>query len=114
MLASDQQQQGGTMAEHKEGGLINPTQPKIDNKTKFNVGESLQEEEQQKMLQTLAENEERFAYSMEDIEPFKGEPMEINLNTDKPIFRPPHKLGQVEWDFVRGQCEKLAALGFIQ
>ena len=66
------------------------------------------------MLQALEDNGERFAYCMEDIEPFKGEPMEINLNTYKPIFRPPHKLGQVEWDFVRAQCEKLAALGFIQ
>ena len=62
----------------------------------------------------LDDNKERFAYCMEDIEPFKGEPMEINLNTDKPIFRPPHKLGQVEWDFVQAQCEKLSTLGFIQ
>ena len=36
--------------------------------------------------------------TVEDIEPasFKGEAMRIDLNTDKPIFRPPHKLGQVE------------------
>ena len=31
-----------------------------------------------------------------------------------PIFRPPHKLGQVEWDFVEAQYSKLEALGFIQ
>ena len=66
------------------------------------------------MLQTLEENGKRFASCMEDIEPLKGEPMEINHNTDKPIFRPPHKLGQMEWNFVQAQCEKLAALGFIQ
>ena len=40
--------------------------------------------------------------------------MHINLNTDKPIFRPPHKLGQVEWDFVEAQCKKVEGLGFIQ
>ena len=53
---------------------------------------------------------------MEDIEPasFKGEAMPIDLNTDKPIFRPPHKLGQVEWDFVEALCKKLEGLGFIQ
>ena len=45
---------------------------------------------------------------------FTGEPMRINLNSDQAIFRPPHKLGQVEWDFVEEQCKKLEALGFIQ
>ena len=32
----------------------------------------------------------------------------------KPIFRPPHKLGQVELDFVEAQCSKLEKLGFIR
>ena len=64
----------------------------------------------------LEDNSDRFAFSMEDIEPasFKGEAMHINLNSNKPIFRPPHKLGQVEWDFVEAQCKKLEGLGFIQ
>ena len=66
------------------------------------------------MLRMLEDNQDRFAYFLEDIEPFKGEPMEIPLNSDRVIFRPTHKLGQVEWDFVGAQCEKLAALGFIQ
>ena len=44
----------------------------------------------------LENNVNRFAFSMEDIEPFKGEPMQLELNSDKPIFRPPHKLGQLE------------------
>ena len=50
----------------------------------------------------LEDNEDRFAFSLEDIKPedFTGEAMAINLNSDKAIFRPPHKLGQVEWDFV--------------
>ena len=55
-----------------------------------------------------------FAYSMEDIEPFKGEPMALDLNSANPIFRPPHKLGQVEWDFVESQCDKPERLGFIR
>ena len=59
-------------------------------------------------------NADRFAFALEDIEPFTGEPMQIHPNSSQPIFRPPHKLGQVEWDFVHAQCEKLAALGFIQ
>ena len=64
----------------------------------------------------LDDNEDRFAFSLEYINPrdFTGEPMRINLNSDQAIFRPPHKLGQVEWDFVDAQCKKLEALGFIQ
>ena len=102
-------------AEKERGDTKDPPQQvQLEEKKKFNVGESLHESEQTRILQVLEDNGDRFAYSMEDIEPFKGEPMEINLNTDKPIFRPPHKLGQVEWDFVQAQCEKLSALGFIQ
>ena len=68
------------------------------------------------MLAMLDDNMDRFAFSLEDINPqdFTGEPMRINLNSDQAIFRPPHKLGQVEWDFVVGQCKKLEAPGFIQ
>ena len=52
---------------------------------------------------------DRFAFSLEDISPhdFTGEPMVINLNSDQAVFWPPHKLGQVEWDFVEAQCKKL-------
>ena len=62
----------------------------------------------------LDSNSYRFAFSLEDIEPFTEEPLRIDLNSDKAIFRPPHKLGQVEWDFVQAHCQKLEALGFIR
>ena len=58
------------------------------------------------MLNMLEDNGDRFAFSMEDIKDFKGEPMRLHLNSDKPIFRPPHKLGQVEWDFVEKHYEE--------
>ena len=45
----------------------------------------------------------RFALSLEEIDPFTREPMRIDLHSDKAIFRPPHKLGQVEWDFFEAQ-----------
>ena len=48
----------------------------------------------------LDSDTDRFAFSLKDIEPFMGEPVQIYLNSDQPIFWPPHKLGQVEWDFV--------------
>ena len=91
-----------------EGGS-GPVPPQRDKQHKFNLGSCLQE--QIKVLTMLEDNVDRFAFSMEDIEPFKGEPMQLELNSDKPIFRPPHKLGQVEWDFVEGQCDKLERLG---
>ena len=62
----------------------------------------------------LEQNEDMFAFSLEDITPFKGEVMEVNLISCKAIFRPPHKLGQEEWDFVEKQCRQLEALGFIK
>ena len=64
----------------------------------------------------LDANNDHFAFSMEDLEPskFTGEPMRLDLNSDKPIFKPPHKLGQVEMDFVEAQCAKLEGVGFIQ
>ena len=62
----------------------------------------------------LDNNEDKFAFSMEGLEPFKGEPLQINLNSNQPISHPPHKLGQVEWDFVEAQCKELEDLCFIQ
>ena len=61
----------------------------------------------------LNANIDRFAFSMEDLEPakFSGEPMRLELNSDKPIFRPPHK---VELYFVEAECSKLEKLGFIK
>ena len=76
------------------------------------ISASLQEQDQLKVLAMPDANLDRFAFSLEDIELFTGEPLQIHLNSSQPIFRPPHKL--VEWDFVQAQCQKLEALGFIQ
>ena len=37
-----------------------------------------------------------------------------DLTSDKPIFRSPHKVVQVELDFVETQCAKLEKLDFIR
>ena len=80
------------------------------------MGASLQEQDHLRVPAMLNANSDRFAFSMEDLEPakFSGEPMRLELTSDKPIFRPPHKLGQVELDFVEAQCSKLEKLGFIR
>ena len=96
----------------EEGGGRNP--PQAAKPAKFNIGAALSEPEQLRVLITLEDNMDRFAFTMEDIEPFTGEPLQIHLNSTQPIFRPPHKLGQIEWDFVKTQCQKLETLGFIR
>ena len=61
-----------------------PQRDKVQDKAqKFNLGACLQQEEELRVLSMLEENSDRFAFSMEDIEPasFKGEAMRIDLLT---------------------------------
>lgn len=83
-------------------------------KDKWKIGASLTERDQLDVLRVLSENNDRFAYSMEELSRYTGPPMEIHLNSAKDIFRPPHKLGEKELNFVREQCEKLSKLGMIR
>ena len=41
----------------------------------FNLGSCLQEQDEIRVLTMLENNVDRFAFSMKDIEPFRGEPM---------------------------------------
>ena len=66
------------------------------------------------MLKIQSDNNDRFAYAIEEVKRYTGPPMEIKLNSQKDIFRPPHKLGEKEWAFVGEQCEKLHKMGFIR
>ena len=81
---------------------------------KWKIGKGLTERDQLDVLKTLSENNDRFAYSLEDLGRYTGPPMEINLNTQKDIFRPAHKLGEKEMQFVGEQCQKLEKLGMIR
>ena len=83
-------------------------------KPKWKVGGGLTERDQLDVLRVLSENNDRFAYQIDALERYTGPPMEIHLNTDNDIFRPPHKLEEKEWAFVGEQCEKLQNLGFIR
>ena len=82
-----------------EGGSTQYPPQRDKQPTRFNLGTSMQEQDQIKVLAMLDTNVDRFAFSLEDINPkdFTGEPMTIILNSEQAIFRPPHKLGQVEW-----------------
>ena len=85
--------------EGEGGSAPGPPQRDKGGGGKFQIGACLQEQHQLRVLAMLENKSDRFAFSLEDIEPFTGEPLQSDLNSDKPIFRPPHKLGQVEWDF---------------
>ena len=66
------------------------------------------------MLRILSENNDRFAYTIEQLSRYTGPAIEINLNSKKDIFRPPHKLGEKESAFLGEQCAKLEKMGFIR
>lgn len=80
----------------------------------WRLGGVLKDRDQLDVLRVLFGNNDRFAYGLEELERYSGTPMEINLNGQKCILRPPHKLGEKEWKFVGEQCEKLEELGFIK
>ena len=83
-------------------------------KIKWKLGGALSEKDQLDVLKYISDNNDRFAYALEDLEQYNGPSMEVPLNDSKYIFRPPHKLGEKEWTFVGEQCAKLHKLGFIR
>ena len=83
-------------------------------KNNWKVGAKLTERDQLDVLKVLSENNDRFAYSIEELSLYTGPPMEIHINSKKNIFRPPHRLGEKELIFVGEQCENLFKLGFIR
>ena len=83
-------------------------------KPRWKIGPNLKERDQLQVLKVLTDNNDRFAYKIEELERYTGPPMEIKLNSHEDIFRPPHKLGEKEWTFVGEQCAKLEKMGFIR
>ena len=81
-----------------------PQRDKVTPAPNWKIGGGLTERDQLNVLLTLKQNNDRFAYSLEDLDQYTGPPMEVRLNTDKDIFRPPHKLADKEWTFIGEQC----------
>ena len=55
---------------------------------KWEIGVILAERNQLDVLRVLFENNDRFAYSIEELSRYKGSAMKINLNSQIDIFRP--------------------------
>ena len=54
---------------------------------KWNLGGALLERDKLDVLKILSDNNDGFAYSLEDLEQYSGPSMEVQLNDDKDIFR---------------------------
>ena len=80
----------------------------------WKLGGQLYPSERKQMTALLDLQKGNFAFSVEDLGGFKGEPMEVPLTTEKPIFNHAHKLGKTEWEFVGANCDKLAKQGLIR
>ena len=105
LLASDEKaacaENPRVLGPEGEGGS-GPVPPQRDKQLVFNLGSCLQEQEKIKILTMLETNVDRFAFSMEDIEPFKGEPMALELNSDKPRRRR-RRVGEAKGVFCGGR-----------
>ena len=51
---------------------------------------------------------------MEELGEYKREPMEIEVDTEKAIFTPTHRVSAAEWEFAGKRCAELGALGMIR
>ena len=85
LMASDQKaacaENPRVLAPEAEGGT-GPVPPQRDKQPfKYNLGNNLSAADQIKIMAILDKNKDRFAFSLEDIEPFTGEPMRIDLNS---------------------------------
>ena len=55
-----------------------------------------------------------FAFSLEDLEGYKGKPNHIQLEDDHPIFRRPYRLSVFEKTDVQTRRKELLAVGLIE
>ena len=55
-----------------------------------------------------------FAFSLQDLEGYKGKPIHIQLEDDHPIFWRPYRLSVSEPIGVHARCQELLAAGLIK
>ena len=55
-----------------------------------------------------------FAFSLEDLEGYRGKPIHIQLEDDHPIFRRPYRLSASEKAGVQTRCQELLAASLIE
>ena len=65
-------------------------------------------------MRVLEENREEIAFLLEKMGEYMGEPMEIEVDIDKPILTPAHHMSAVVRDFAGGHCADLEVLWIIK
>ena len=55
-----------------------------------------------------------FAFSLQDLEGYRGKPIHIQLEDNHPIFRRPYKLSLSEKVGVQTRCQELLAASLIE
>ena len=82
----------GMPFERGVGLFNNPPPPLLAEQYKWKAGNQLTEMEREQLVRVLEENRGEFAFSLEELGAYTREPMEIEVDTDKPIFTPIHRL----------------------
>ena len=96
------------------GLLSNPHLPLLAEQYKWKLGNQLTRMEREQLVRMLEENSGEFAFSLEELGGYTGEPMEIEVDTNKPIFTLAHRLSAAEWESAGKHCEELEKLGMIR
>ena len=92
----------------------NQSPPLLAEPYKWKLGNQLTSKEREQLVRVLEENRGEFSFSLEELGAYTGEPMEIEVDTDKPIFTPAHRLSAAEWEFAGKHYEELERLGMIR
>ena len=87
------------------GLFNNQPLPLLAEPYKWKLGNQLTTEEKEHLVRVLEENRGEFAFSLEELGAYTGEPMEIEVDTDKPSFTPAHRLSAAEWEFAGKHCD---------
>ena len=78
------------------------------------VGPKLTGAEARKVRAFIRSYRNCFAFSLHDLEGYKGKPVRIQLEDDHPIFRRPYRLSASERLGVQTRCQELLAAGLIE
>ena len=96
------------------GLFSNPPLPFLAKQYKWKMGAQMTEMEREQLVRVLEENRGKFALNLKEVGAYTREPMEIEVDTEKPIFTPAHRLSAAEWEFAGKHCEELEKLGMIR
>lgn len=88
--------------------------PLLGETYKWKLGAHLTATGKDELVGVLEANRGEFDFSVKELGEYKGEPMEIEVDTKKAVFTPTHRLSAAEWGFSGKHCVELEALGMMR